>query len=350
MSNAMTKSQKLSYYLNRSFALTFFVSPIYITYLLSAGLNYTQISLLHITRDISIFIFEVPFGILADRVGRKFMIYVSGVLAILTMISFVYQPVFSFFLAAFAFWGAAIAADSGTVSAMVYEAMPDKEQYKTVVSNSEVFKKLTQSIANFFGSILYLINIALPFLASIFLTLIPLIAGYFIPDSKIKKIPRNTYISKIKELFTDKNFLIPMITLSMMVSSFSLAFVYEQPILQNRGVDVKYFGIIFGGFLVIGMVGSYYLRYFNLKKSIDKSYVVLTGLMAIVIYFMSFHKGFIIPLLAMILLALLNGLVYPMKFIVMNSLITSDEIRSGVLSIESYLEFLSKSIISILSE
>ncbi len=138
-----------------------------------------------------------------------------------------------------------------------------------------------------------------------------------------------------------------MITLSMMVSSFSLAFVYEQPILQNRGVDVKYFGTIFGGFLVIGMVGSYYLRHFNLKKSIDKSYVVLTGLMAIGIYFMSFHKGFIIPLLAMILLALLNGLVYPMKFIVMNSLITSDEIRSGVLSIESYLEFLSKSIISI---
>lgn len=337
---------KTNYFLNRAFALNFFITPIYIYYLKSYGLSYTEISFLHMIRDVVIFSCEIPFGIVSDWMGRKVMIYLSGVLAICSLLSFVIMPIFSFFALSFALWGAAIAADSGTVSALIYESIENKEEHKKLVSTSEVFRKIMHSIVNFLGSFLYLIHATLPFLASIILMFIPMITGSKLPKSNHKRLSKQKYFNKIKAVFSNSATVIKMLSVSLMVSSFSLTFMYQQPRLEAIGLDVRYFGIVFGGLLLIGTIGSYFLRHFDLNKSMNQSFMILNVLMAIGIFFMAVTNNGMITIGSMILLALLNGLVYPLKFVIINDLIDND-IRSGVLSVQSYLEFLSKSVISL---
>lgn len=342
----MERKIKNNYYINRAFALNFFITPIYVYYLKCYGLSYTEIAFLHIIRDIVIFSCEIPFGIVSDWMGRKVMIYLSGALAIGSLIVFATLPVFSFFGLAFALWGGAIAADSGTVSALIYEVLENKAEHKQLVSNSEVIRKLTHSIINFLGSILYMIHIKLPFIASIGLMIIPLVTGRRLPNSHTSKIPKKLYFSKIKETFKNKIVLLQIISLSLMTSAFSLTFMYQQPRLESVGIDVKYFGAIFGVLLMVGAIGSYYLRYFDLKKSVFKSLMFLNLWMAVCIYLMVCNERVAITLGAMVGLALLNGLIYPLKFVVINDLI-DDDVRSGVLSSQSYIEFSTKSVISV---
>lgn len=53
-----------------------------------------------------------------------------------------------------------------------------------------------------------------------------------------------------------------------------------------------------------------------------------------------------VVLMAMVVLALLNGLVYPLKFILINQGI-DDSVRSSVLSVQNYCEFFVKVAVSV---
>ena len=69
----MSKNRNInSYYFYRAFAEALIVGPILVLYMLSKGLNYTEIMLLQSIFSITITIFEVPTGVIADRISRKF--------------------------------------------------------------------------------------------------------------------------------------------------------------------------------------------------------------------------------------------------------------------------------------
>lgn len=338
--------KKGNYYLNRAFALNFFMTPIYVAYLLDQGLSFTQISSLHIIRDIAIFCCEIPFGMLADWLGRKLMIYLSIGLAVAALLCFTVMPQFSFFALAFALWGGAIAADSGTVSALVYESLPDKTVHQKLVSTSEVWRKLAHSIVNFIGGILYLIHATLPFIASIGLMVIPLVSGAKMPNTKPKSQTKKVYWQQLREHLKQSQLIISMLSISLLVSAFSLVFMYQQPVLEQIGINVQYFGVVFAGLLFIGMIGSYCVRHLSLVKQGPQTLVVLASLLIVSIVAMVPTFATSVVLMAMVALALLNGLVYPLKFILINQGI-DDSVRSSVLSVQSYCEFFVKAAVSV---
>lgn len=339
--------QQTNYYLNRAFTLNFFITPIYVTYLLSQGLSFTEVSFLHVIRDLSIFACELPFGMLADWLGRKKLLYVSIGLAVLTLVLMVVSPQVGFFALGFACWGGAIAADSGTVSALMYETLDDTSEHQRLVSTSEVWRKAANSVTNLIGGWLYLINATLPFLASIGLLVIPFITALKMPNKQVKRVRKQIYFQQVKTQLGRADFLLPMVGISLLVSSLSLVFMYQQPVLLALGVEVEYFGLIFAGLLFVGMIGSYGLRHVPLASHAKPLLIGGGLLLSVGMVLMTPISSLGVVLLAMICLALLNGLVYPLKFIVINQLV-SDEVRSSLLSVQSYCEFGIKASISLL--
>ena len=69
----MTRTERTFYLLFGSYSLAqFFLAPVYPLFLLSRGLDFLQINLILAIYLITIFVFEVPTGALADVAGRRF--------------------------------------------------------------------------------------------------------------------------------------------------------------------------------------------------------------------------------------------------------------------------------------
>jgi MFS family permease len=68
----MTRSERRYYVLSGTYNLAqFFIAPVYPLFLLSRGLDLFQINAVLATYGITVFVFEVPTGAIADAVGRR---------------------------------------------------------------------------------------------------------------------------------------------------------------------------------------------------------------------------------------------------------------------------------------
>src|SRR5207244_12318300 len=71
--SAMTRTERRFYLLSGGYNLgQFFLAPVYPLFLLSRGLDLLEINLILAIYLITIFVFEVPTGALADTAGRRF--------------------------------------------------------------------------------------------------------------------------------------------------------------------------------------------------------------------------------------------------------------------------------------
>src|SRR5438132_7304064 len=69
----MTRTERIFYLLFGGYSLAqFFLAPVYPLFLLSRGLDLLQINLILAIYLITVFVFEVPTGALADTAGRRF--------------------------------------------------------------------------------------------------------------------------------------------------------------------------------------------------------------------------------------------------------------------------------------
>jgi MFS family permease len=120
--------QKLFYtYFFRSISTIF---PVITLFYLSRGATIFQIFLLSVIYSIVTIFFEIPTGIIGDKLGRKASIIFGGCFMILHIILFIFAQ--SFFVLALAFSSFVIAVTffSGSVEAFIYDSLKDegKEQ------------------------------------------------------------------------------------------------------------------------------------------------------------------------------------------------------------------------------
>ncbi|QRN85775.1 MFS transporter [Clostridia bacterium] len=112
-----------------------FFEPYLVIFLFAGGLNFFQIGLLYAIKEIIIYIFEIPSGVMADNYGRKKELYLCFTFYIISFVIFFFTQ--SFFTAALAmvFFGLGEAFRSGTHKAMMYTYLEEKnwEEHKMLV-------------------------------------------------------------------------------------------------------------------------------------------------------------------------------------------------------------------------
>lgn len=112
-----------------------FFEPYLVIYLLGHGLNLFQVGLLYTVREVVINLFEVPSGIIADRLGCKKELMLSFVFYILSFVLFFLAQNFWTAAMAMALFGLGEAFRSGTHKAMIYKYLELQgwEDQKTLV-------------------------------------------------------------------------------------------------------------------------------------------------------------------------------------------------------------------------
>ncbi|MCK6553973.1 MFS transporter [Candidatus Binatia bacterium] len=97
----MTRTERTYYLVFGLYSLSWsFIGPMYALYLLSRGLDVLQVNLVSATYLISVFVFEVPTGAVADLVGRKVSFLLSCAVRALAFGLYAYADTFVDFLAA----------------------------------------------------------------------------------------------------------------------------------------------------------------------------------------------------------------------------------------------------------
>jgi MFS family permease len=118
--------------------------PLYAVYpLLFAGhgLSVGQISGLYLIWSLAGFVLEVPSGALADRVSRRRLLAVAGLLKGLGFGLWVFVPSYPAFAAGFVLWGMGGAFASGTREALIFDelaAAGAADRYPAIIGRTEV--------------------------------------------------------------------------------------------------------------------------------------------------------------------------------------------------------------------
>jgi len=105
------------------FSTLYFYLPFGTLYLLSRGLNYVQINSLWGIIVGTMFLTEVPTGILADRLGRKRSIVMALALQLIGELIFIFADRYWLFATSSLIGGLGFAFSSGCVEALVYDSL-----------------------------------------------------------------------------------------------------------------------------------------------------------------------------------------------------------------------------------
>ncbi|MEE4193628.1 MAG: MFS transporter [Anaerolineae bacterium] len=168
-----------------------FFEPYLLIFLLANGITFTQIGILMAMREVIIYVFEIPSGVIADQFGKKKEMLLCFTFYIISFIFFFLQGGFGLYLVAMIFFGLGDAFRTGTHKAMIMQYLQEKEwgDYKSFVyGRTRSFSLIGSAVSSILS---VLMVIFLPGLRWVFLLVIlPYIADFILIASYPNSLDR----------------------------------------------------------------------------------------------------------------------------------------------------------------
>ncbi|MCY4060909.1 MAG: MFS transporter [Chloroflexi bacterium] len=155
----------------------------YALLLLGRGLTLVQISLIESILIGTIFLLEVPTGVLADRVGRKWSIFCSTFLLMCAEFIFIFARDYEWYVLVALLAGAGYAFASGALEALVYDSLPPKnreEAMKRAMGRVNSWSMIAFVIAPIVGGLIIGDAALENFIPAIALTVVALFVGLLV--------------------------------------------------------------------------------------------------------------------------------------------------------------------------
>ncbi|NJE46173.1 MFS transporter [Thermococcus sp. GR7] len=188
------------------FMNTGFIGNLLIVYYLSKGLTYAQIGIATSILTAGFFLFEVPTGVVADKMSRKLSVLVGFAINITAMIFLIFLRGFPMLLiyAIVASFGATFV--SGSLQAWLFDNLKHlgmEREYRSLMRDIKTLTIPLSALAIAIGGILaQLYGFWLPLLLTLILEIATLIVAYTIPEYEFKK-PERSYLSHTLHSFKD---------------------------------------------------------------------------------------------------------------------------------------------------
>ncbi|KFZ27321.1 MAG: Major Facilitator Superfamily protein [Candidatus Izimaplasma bacterium HR2] len=338
-----------------------FFDPYLYLYFIQSGLEFAQIGLLLTVREVIIYVFEVPSGVLADRFGKKTELILSFAFYIVSFILFYLGDGFYDYVIAMVFFGFGEAFRSGTHKAMIM-AYLDKKDIKD--SKSKVYGK-TRSFSLIGSTVSSLISIifiiTLPSLSWLFIiAIVPYILDMILIltypkflneriDSRfVFKDFLKENVNAVKYVFSTRNIRSLLIGSASYNAGFKSIKDYIQPVIVSITLSVviftrfsaedntnMYLGFIYAVIYLISAYATFnshkLVKYVSREKIISSMWI-LSGLSLMIL-------GFYIDYLVAVLIVFLLLYVYlnirkPLMIEKIGDAVDKEK-RASVLSIES---------------
>ena len=324
--------------------LWFMVSmPIIVLFFQEHGLSLTQVMILQAIYSLSVALFEIPSGYIADIFGRKQTIILS------TIFSFIGYLVFSFYGGFYAFAIAEILVGiggslmSGSDSAIIYDTLletKDENSYTKIEGRNYAIGNFSEATAGILGGFLAVSSIYLPIYvqtAILFLS-IPIALSLVEPtmhaDNKLgRSFKAISNVVKFALVDNAKLRWLIIYSSAMGVATLSMAW-FAQPFFKQINIPLAYFGILWAGLNFSAGLTSFNSYKFD-KKQNSKLLIYLSLAMVISFLLLGMNSS-VIGLIFILSIYLLRGIVTPILRNAININTTSNK-RATVLSIRSFI-------------
>lgn len=274
-------------------------------------ISLTQVQLLQAWLMFWAFVLEIPTGVIADKFGRKYSVALGCLFTFFSFLVYGLFPNFYFFLLAEFLGAVGLALISGAGEALLYDSLKEEDQvdnFKNVSGRSFSLGQISAIISAPVGGFLaarYGLNA--PMIASAF----PALLAVFIlmtakePALRVKKIEERNYLGIARKgisSFVHHKILRSLALNGILVYTgvYFLVWLY-QPVLQNIGIAIVYFGFIRALFALSGMIFNHNLQFTEKVFGSNKNFFNVTAILTLV----SFVLVAISPSLVSVLIAVI---------------------------------------------
>lgn len=340
-----------------------FFEPYIIIYFLLSGLNLFYVGILISIREVIVYIFEIPSGVIADRYGKKTELVICFVFYIFSFIIFFFADGFWMFAMAMALFALGEAFRSGTHKSMImayidkHEMVESKTKIYGLTRSYSLIGSMISSLASIV-LVLWLLDIKYLFLVAI----IPYVADLFLilsypeylNDRKDEEFTLKSFIKynieSIKYTFTKSKVRNAIFNSASYQAAFKSIKDYIQPIIISMSITFilfsslsvddntrVYIGVIYAVIYLISSISSknaYRFKVFGDSKTIVRYMWLLSGAAVIALSF--FLDSLIIVFVIFALLYVLMNIRRPMMVERMGD-VTHPNMRASVLSVESQM-------------
>lgn len=241
-----------------------YFAPIMVLFFQDLGLNYSQIFWVFTIGSIFLFLIEIPTGIFADLYGKRRSLILSKFFIFLSYILFGLSGNFVALLIANLILELGNSFRSGTETAFVYNYLHENKKnspsYNKVKSGQKFYARISESLGAAIGGFLaykYGFNFVF-FIAAIpaFINFVQTLTWERISEVDTKEQGINLKTSyrfatlafqKVVQTKALRN-----LVLNIAIFSAALAALnkFIQPYMDNLGIQLQYFGLIYSGFLI----------------------------------------------------------------------------------------------------
>lgn len=249
-------------------------------------------------------IFEIPFGIIADKYSKKKLLLISNVLFLLSTVIFIYSHNYFTFLIAIIISAINNSISSGIVNSILYESLENKKEFNKTLFYNSFFYNASYMLAMIIGGY---IGQHFGLIYNYYFTIIPFVIDLFvlliIKVNKPQKdmVNNNLIILKngIKEVFKNQYLLKLILTSSVLFSGIKLMEESHPEYSANIGISVFIIGIYTALILVFCIIGSYIGSKINKNKYqlVLKIHPILSGICILLIGVLNNYFGIVFILL-----------------------------------------------------
>ncbi|MCU0082890.1 MFS transporter [Streptococcus danieliae] len=336
----------------------FFERSIWSVYLLAQGINAVQIGLLQTVLSFAMFLFELPSGVLSDRFGEKFTLFIGhsltiAYLLIMWMSPNIYMLVFAFFL-----YGFGLSMISGSDQTLLYNQEGEKSyQEKIGVYNAISIASL--ALSSFLGGIFSQESWVLVFIAGIVTQLVAIFTLLGVASTKQNLAdyhPENSIsiqgiLKSLKQVLIGKSKLkYLLIGIATFQAVLSVLYNFVQLLFVEKGQGAFEISMITTLGLIVAAISSMLMNALNNRFTTKKIVITsLTILLAI---------GFLFKLkniAVIIVICLIYEFIYELVDTSLNATLheeVEDQVRTSLIStgntLTSFLMLISNFLFTIL--
>jgi len=318
-----------------------FIIPVVVLFWQENGLSLTKIMILQAIYTLSIAIFEVPTGVFADKIGRKQSLTIGAFVLLIAAV--VYSIGYNFwqFVIAEVVWGLGVTFASGADSAFVYDTLKQlkkEHDFKKIWGHSKSLEYLAAGTAAIVGGFVATYSLRLNWvLVAVSMLLLFFVSLSFKEPKHYQKLGRKNYwshtIECFKESLTNKNLLFLLLFSSLLSTMWGIALWFYQPYMNQSGLKIAYFGLVWASFSIFAITGSKYAHKIEekLKEKLSLWLIVLANILSLI--FMSYWF-IIFGFIFIVMQQFIRGFANPVLQDYTNKHLTSEK-RATLLSIQN---------------
>ncbi len=226
-------------------------------------------------------VLEIPTGIIADKLSRKYVLLFSLFLKVLALFTWITMPYFTGYLLAATLFALSEAFESGTLQAYLYGALDsdNKRNFAKYWSRVSAMIMFSYTMAYIFTTILG-INYSLLLILSIVPCLLALLVGLSLPLDKVAatsiEVKPKVLASAVSHI-KDSPQLFKLIVGGVVIVALAEVMIeYSSLYYHQVGVGVRFIPLIMAGGNILGAISFWSLHHWN--KTLNKWQLPLLSL------------------------------------------------------------------------